>query len=99
MINATLAYETHLEMVGSENWESLRCSDSSADNFDNENVLITEIRIPLKYADVDFKFNGLGSFANTVVNGVGIYFLKTQEDLLVGEIRKAIKKNVNSLIC
>ena len=48
---------------------------------------------------MNFKFDNLGAFANTVVNAVGIYFLKTQEELLVGQIRKAIKKNVNSLIC
>jgi hypothetical protein len=97
MINATLAYEMHLDLVGAGNWNSLQCSNE--DEFSQENVLITEIGIPLKYADVDFKFQNLGSFANTVVNGVGIYFLKSQEELLVGEIRKGIKKNVNSLIC
>ena len=55
--------------------------------------------MPLEYADVNFKFDNLGAFANTVVNAVGIYFLKTQEEMLVGEIRKGIKKSVNSLIC
>ena len=99
MVNATLAYETHLELVGEDNWDNLKCSDDPEAGFTQKNVLITDIKIPLKYADVDFKFNNLGSFANTVVNGFGIYFLKTQEDLLVGEIRKAIKKHVNSLIC
>ena len=56
-------------------------------------------RLPLEYADVNFKFENLGAFANTVVNAVGIYFLKTQEEMLVGQIRKELKKNVNSIIC
>jgi hypothetical protein len=34
---------------------------------------------------VNFTFDNLGDFANTVVNGVGIYFLKTQEEMLVGQ--------------
>ena len=48
---------------------------------------------------MDFKFEGIGDFANTVVNAAGIYFLQTQEELVVGNIRKAVRKNVNSLIC
>ena len=64
-----------------------------------DNVLIEEITIPLRYDDIDFKFENLGSWANTAVNGVGIYFLQTQEESIVKEIRKAIKQNVNSLIC
>ena len=64
-----------------------------------DEYFFTYSRLPLEYADVNFKFDNLGAFANTVVNAVGIYFLKTQEELLVGQIRKAIKKNVNSLIC
>ena len=56
-------------------------------------------RLPLEYADVNFKFENLGAFANTVVNAVGIYVLKTQEEMLVGQIRKELKKNVNSIIC
>lgn len=96
MINATLTYEMHMELVGISDWASLRCD---TDTFATENVLITEIKIPLKYDDIDFKFENLGAFANTVANGVGIYFLKTREDMLVGQIKQAIKHNVNSLIC
>jgi hypothetical protein len=62
-------------------------------------MIFQHSRLPLEYADVNFKFDNLGAFANTVVNAVGIYFLKTQEEMLVGEIRKGIKKSVNSLIC
>ena len=76
-----------------------RCSPFETIGNAEENVLIEEINIPLRYDDIDFKFWNLGSFANTVVNGIGIYFLQTQEELLVGELKKAIKKNMNSLIC
>ena len=63
------------------------------------NVLITEISLPLEYDDIDFKFANLGAFANTVVNGVGIYFLQTQEETMIRQLRQAIKQEVNSLIC
>ena len=99
MVNATLAYEMNAKMVNPGDWSTTKCSGASMDELTTDSVLIDEIRIPLKYDDVDFVFNNLGSFANTVVNGVGIFFLQTQEDTLVGAIRKAIKKNVNSLIC
>ena len=62
-------------------------------------VLITKIEMPLEYEDIDFRFKKLGDFANNVVNGVGIYFLQTQETVLVNAMKKAIKDKVNSLIC
>ena len=68
-------------------------------NYEDSKVIIDEIGIPLNYDDVDFRFENLGKFANTMVNGVGVYILKTQEEVMVGEIRKAIKKYVHSLIC
>lgn len=99
MINATLAYEMDIDLISPDDWTARQCSPLETMETATDNVLIEGINIPLRYDDIDFKFNNLGTFANTVVNGVGIYFLQTQEEFLVGEIRKAIKKNVNSLIC
>ena len=64
-----------------------------------DNVLIEEIQIKLGYDDIDFSFENLGNFANNMINVIGVYILQTQEETLVGQIRKAIKENVNSLIC
>ena len=101
MLNATLEFGLHMDVLSStEEGSDITCRNKellSAE--EGGNVLITEIRFPLKYADVDFKFEGIGDFANTVVNAAGIYFLQTQEELVVGNIRKAVRKNVNSLIC
>ena len=88
-----------LELVDPESsWNVRTCSDESF-IFDDPNVLITEIEMPLAYKDVNFKFEGLGAFANNMINGVGIYMLQTQEATIKEEIRKNIKMNVNSLIC
>ena len=99
MVNATLSPEIRLALIDPSDRSARGCSAVESIGLSLDNVLIEEISIPLKYDDIDFKFENLGSFANTLVNGIGIYFLKTQEATLVGEIRNAIKKQVNSLIC
>ncbi len=92
-LSLSLSLKTKLEIVpGDESWTSFRCGPLG-------NVVITEIGLPLYYDDVNFVFNNLGEFANTVVNGVGIYFLQTQEEEMIRQLRKAIKQEVNSLIC
>jgi len=99
MKKATLTYGTKMDLVDSDSdWTRRRCNEHQFMS-DQSDVLITEISLPLNYQDVDFKFNNLGAFANNLVNGVGMYFLQTQEDVLVGKIKKAIKLHVNSLIC
>ena len=88
-----------LELIDPEtNWNSRTCSDNSF-IFDDPNVLITEIGMPLSYKDVNFRFEGLGATANNMINMMGIYMLQTQEETIKKEIRKNIKKEVNSLIC
>ena len=64
-----------------------------------DNVLLENIDIPLRYDDIDFKFDNLGAFANTAVNMIGTYILQTQEAALVGKVRSLIQENINSLIC
>ena len=64
-----------------------------------DNVLLENIDIPLRYDDIDFSFDNLGAFANTAVNLIGTYILQTQEKALVGKVRSLIRENINSLIC
>ena len=76
-----------------------RCTPyENAETVEN-NVLLENINMPLKYDDIDFKFDNLGAFANTAVNMIGTYILQTQEEALVGAVRKLIEENINSLIC
>jgi len=101
MKKATLTYGTKMDLVDPDSdWAGRRCDEThflSPDS--NPDVLITEISLPLQYQDVDFRFDNLGAFANNLVNGIGMYFLRTQEEVIVAEIRKNIKQHVNSLIC
>jgi len=103
---AELTYGTKMELVDPDSdWANQRGCANRDDDFlsmsdsDQPDVIITEISLPLTYADVDFRFDNLGAFANNMVNGIGMYILQTQEEVIVGEIRKAIKTHVNSLIC
>ena len=64
-----------------------------------DNVLLENIKITLKYDEIDFEFNNLGSIGNTAMNVIGPTLLKEQEAVLVEEFRKLIQENFNSLIC
>jgi len=104
IVNATIAYKMKVEILDpSLNWNPMSgCQPSFNDDvnsIDDDKVVIDEILIPLEYDDVDFRFNNLGTFANTVVNGIGVFFLKSQEDVLIGAVKKLIQQNVHSLIC
>ena len=64
-----------------------------------DNVLLENIKIPLRYDDIDFEFKNLGSIGNTAMNVIGPTLLQEQEAVLVEEFRKLIQENFNSLIC
>jgi len=96
---ANVSYRMKFDLIDpQQSWSTRSCSDESF-LFDDPNVLITEIEMPLSYEDVNFKFVGLGAFANNMINTMGIYMLQTQEATIKEHIRKNIKTHVNSLIC
>ena len=71
------------------------CTPEAIEN----NVLLENINIPLRYDDIYFEFNNLGSIGNTAMNVIGPTLLLEQEAVLVEEFRKLIKQNISSLIC
>jgi hypothetical protein len=73
--------------------------ESKFDCGKNGDVLITEIEIPFNYDDISINFANLGYGYNAVINGLSIFILKTQEELLVSFLKDSIKEQVNSLIC
>ena len=76
-----------------------RCTPQENVETVEDNVLLENIDIPLRYDDIDFRFDNLGAFANTAVNMIDTYILQTQEAALVGKVRRLIQENINSLIC
>ncbi len=90
LVNVSLSASVSLEM--SKPGGTSACGPATQAHLAN-------MELPLAYDDVDFRFERLGSFANQVVNGVGIYFLQTQEELLVNKIKSTIQTKAKSLIC
>jgi len=64
-----------------------------------DGVIISDIGFPLKYDDITFNFENLGAFFNTVVNGVGVYLIESNQQAIVNKVKSEIKKHANSLIC
>ena len=64
-----------------------------------DGVIISDIGFPLKYDDITFNFENLGAFLNTVVNGVGVYLIESNQETIVNAVKSEIKKHANSLIC
>lgn len=94
MVNATITYRMKFNLSDGNQIFGQTCDET----YDG-NVLITDLQLRLRYDDIDFRFENLGSFANNVVNSIGMYILRTQEEMLVSKIKDVIKKEVNSLIC
>lgn len=62
-------------------------------------VVITTLGIPFNYEDISINFDNLGSGYNTLINGISLFFLKTQEQTLVSSFKRTIKEKVHSIIC
>ena len=63
------------------------------------NVVISEMGFPFRYDAVNFRFDNLGPFVNSMASGIGAYFIQMQEELIIKEIKSVIRKEVGSLLC
>ena len=87
--NATITARLKLDTSETLNLECDRVGD----------VLMTDIGIPFTYDDISINFDNLGYTYNTVINGMSIFILKTQEKNLLTYVKDQVKSIVNSLIC
>ena len=87
--NATITARLRLDTSENLNMECDRVGD----------VLMTDIGIPFTYDDISINFDNLGYTYNTVINGMSIFILKTQEKNLLTYVKDQVKNTVNSLIC
>jgi len=60
---------------------------------------LSDIQVPLKWADLTIMFENLGSAYNTFFNMAAVYLVNTQEQNLVQLVKEKIKGEVNSLLC
>ena len=89
IVNATLSPQITLDTSETANTDCAKIGD----------VVITELGIPFNYDDISINFDNLGSGYNTIINGVSIFFLKTQEEKVVAAFQTEIKEKVHSIIC
>merc|ERR1719414_1802680 len=59
---------------------------------------LSDIQVPLKWADLTIEFENLGSAYNTFFNMAAVYLVNTQEQNLVELVKEKIKGEVNSLL-
>jgi len=62
-------------------------------------VMITQMELPFDYDDFSISFDGLGYGLNTVLNGVSIFVMQTQQQNMENAVKETIKGYVHSLIC
>jgi len=89
ILNATLSPQLSLDTSDTANTDCGKIGD----------VVITELGIPFNYDDISINFDNLGTGYNTLINGISIFFLKTQEEKFVSTFQKKIKEKVHSIIC
>jgi len=97
IVNASVTHHMELKLADKDSNDLSSCQKSSRGN-----VLITNIKMPLRYADIKFKFANLGkvtSFVVKVMTKIWLYFNRSNEKMIVGKIREVIKKEVSSLMC
>lgn len=62
-------------------------------------IMITNIELPFDYDDFSMSFDNLGYGVNTVLNGVSIFVMQTQQKNMENYAKETIKGFVHSLIC
>jgi len=63
------------------------------------NAVITDLEIPLTYDEVTFTMNNLGDFYNTVVNGIGIFLISSQNTVAEAALGRMIARKIGSFTC
>jgi len=66
---------------------------------ENGNAIITDLKIPLKYDEVSFHMDNLGEFYNSVVNGIGVFLISSQNELAVSALKGLIARSIASFAC
>jgi len=73
--------------------------DTRAGCDERGNAIITDLKIPLEYDEVNFHMENLGEFYNSVVNGIGVFLISSQNQLAVASLKGLIARNIASFTC
>ena len=88
----------HAEMYNATLAPKIRV-DTRAGCDEAGNAIITDLKIPLEYDEVSFHMDNLGEFYNSVVNGIGVFLISSQNKLAVQALEGLIAKNIASFAC
>ena len=73
--------------------------DTRAGCDERGDAIITDLKIPLEYDEVNFHMENLGEFYNSVVNGIGVFLISSQNQLAVATLKGLIARNIASFTC
>ena len=81
-------------------WSPLQITiDTDAECDDSGEAKITELNIPLLYDTLTFDMKNLDDAFDTVIQGILVILVETQNMLAVAALRAMIAQSVGSLMC
>lgn len=64
-----------------------------------QNLVITDIALPLDYSAVKFDFTNIGSVLGAIVDTIGSVAISFSQDIIVDSIKKVVKEEVPGFLC
>ena len=73
--------------------------DAEADCDEEGNAKITDLDIPLEYDTIEFNMENLDKSFDTVIQGILVMLIESQNTLAVGALRRLITSSISTLMC
>jgi len=64
-----------------------------------ENLVFTNMEIPLTYSNIDFSFTNIGDTLNSMIDWVGGFIIDFQKDMIVDIAKKAVADHMPTMLC
>ena len=65
----------------------------------DQNLVISDIQLPITYSTVEFDFTNIGSVLGTIVDTIGTIALSFGQGIVVESMKKVIRSEIPSLLC
>jgi len=63
------------------------------------NLVITNIGVPLTYSNIAFDFTNIGDTLNSMIDWVGGFIIDFQKDMIVDIVKKAVEEHMPTMLC
>ena len=64
-----------------------------------DNLILTDIQLPLDYTDVEFDFTNIGTVLGAIVGTIGNIALSFSQGLIVDVVKQNVQNEVPTLLC